>query len=95
MRKVIYKIIYPNGKIYIGKDLTNTLTYFGSVNSAIVELDFTEEQKKDFSIRKVIIFESESEEEINKIEAKLIQSMVQITLKLVTINGQNSKLNHP
>ena len=72
MRKVIYKIIYPNGKIYIGKDLTNTLTYFGSVNSAIVELDFTEEQKKDFSIRKVIIFESESEEEINKIEAKLI-----------------------
>ena len=72
MKKVIYKIIYPNGKIYIGKDLTNTLTYFGSVNSAIVELDFTEEQKKDFSIRKVIIFESESEEEINKIEAKLI-----------------------
>ncbi len=26
--KVIYKITYPNGKIYIGKDLTNTLNYF-------------------------------------------------------------------
>ena len=25
--KVIYKITYPNGKIYIGKDLTNTLNY--------------------------------------------------------------------
>lgn len=27
--KVIYKIIYPNGKIYVGKDLTGTLNYFG------------------------------------------------------------------
>jgi hypothetical protein len=24
--KVIYKITYPNGKIYIGKDLTGSLT---------------------------------------------------------------------
>jgi len=23
-----YKIIYPNGKIYVGKDLTDTLNYF-------------------------------------------------------------------
>ena len=72
MKKVIYKITYPNGKIYIGKDLTNTLTYFGSVNSKLVEADFTEEQMRDFSIRKEIIFESESSEEINKIEASLI-----------------------
>ncbi len=72
MKKVIYKITYPNGKIYIGKDLTNTLTYFGSVNSKLVEADFTLEQMKDFSIRKEIIFESESAEEINKIEPTLI-----------------------
>lgn len=72
MKKVIYKITYPNGKIYIGKDLTNTLTYFGSVNSKLVEADFAEEQMQDFSIRKEIIFESESTEEINKIEALLI-----------------------
>jgi hypothetical protein len=26
--KVIYKITYPNGKIYIGKDLTGSLNYF-------------------------------------------------------------------
>jgi hypothetical protein len=71
-KKVIYKITYPNGKIYIGKDLTNTLTYFGSVNSRAVEQDFSDEELRDFSIRKQIIFESESVEEINKIEAKLI-----------------------
>lgn len=72
MRKVIYKITYPNGKIYIGKDLTNTLTYFGGVNSDEVANDFTEEQQRDFTVRKQIIFESESAEEINKIEARLI-----------------------
>lgn len=72
MKKVIYKITYPNGKIYIGKDLTNTLTYFGSVNSKLVEADFTEQQMQDFSIRKEIIFEYESAEEINKIEASII-----------------------
>ena len=53
--KVIYKITYPNGKIYIGKDLTNTLTYFGSVNSAIVAKDFSCEERRDFTIRKEIL----------------------------------------
>lgn len=72
MKKVIYKITYPNGKIYIGKDLANSLTYFGSVNSELVAKDFSEEQMRDFSVRKQIIFVSESAEEINKIEAQLI-----------------------
>ncbi len=72
MKKVIYKITYPNGKIYIGKDLTNSLTYFGSVNSELVAKDFSEDQMRDFSVRKQIIFESENAEEINKIESQLI-----------------------
>ncbi len=72
MKKVIYKITYPNGKVYIGKDLTNSLTYFGSVNSELVAKDFSEDQMRDFSVRKQIIFESESTEEINKIESQLI-----------------------
>jgi len=70
--KVLYKITYPNDKIYIGKDLTNTLTYFGSVNSDIVEKDFTDNQRKDFTIRKEILFESYDEKEINQIESKYI-----------------------
>jgi len=71
-KKIIYKITYPNGKIYIGKDLTNTLTYFGSVNSEMVAQDFSEEQQRDFTVRKQVIFESNSTEEINKLEAQLI-----------------------
>jgi hypothetical protein len=31
--KVIYKIMYPNGKIYVGKDLTDSINYFGSADS--------------------------------------------------------------
>jgi hypothetical protein len=70
--KVIYKITYPNGKIYIGKDLTGTLTYFGSVNSELVEKDFSAEQQRDFSIRKEILMESEDAAEINSRESKFI-----------------------
>jgi hypothetical protein len=55
--KVIYKITYPNGKIYIGSDLTDTLNYFGSANSKLIEKDFTKEQRRDFTIRKELLLE--------------------------------------
>jgi len=71
-KKVIYKITFPNGKIYVGKDLTNTITYFGSVNSDLVAKDFSEKERRDFTLRKEILFESESAEEINKTEAEFI-----------------------
>ena len=71
-KAIIYKITYPNGKIYIGKDLTNTLTYFGSVNGDYVAKDFTDAEMRDFTIRKEIIFESDDKDEINKIESKFI-----------------------
>lgn len=72
MKKVIYKITYPNGKIYIGKDLTNSLNYFGSANSKLIELDFSEQERKSFTITKEILFESEDNSTINKKEVELI-----------------------
>lgn len=73
--KVIYKITYPNGKIYIGKDLTNTINYFGSAYSKIIEIDFTRDQRRDFTIRREILWESEtaSDSEVNKKEVELIK----------------------
>ena len=71
-RKVIYKITYPNGKIYIGKDLTDSINYFGSAESEHIARDFTKEERNDFTIRKEILMESEDEKEINKNESKLI-----------------------
>jgi hypothetical protein len=41
--KVIYKITYPNGKIYVGKDLTDSINYFGSANGDLIAADFTRE----------------------------------------------------
>ena len=74
MFKVIYKITYPNGKIYIGKDLVDTLNYFGSADSKLIEKDFTREQRRDFTIRKEILFEAENltDKEINKMEVEFI-----------------------
>lgn len=72
--KVIYKITYSNGKIYIGKDLTDTLNYFGSADSKLIEANFTREDMRDFTIRKQILLESESASasEVALQEAKLI-----------------------
>ena len=71
--KVVYKITYPNGKIYIGKDLTDSINYFGSASSELIAKDFTREEREDFTIRKEILFESESEQETNKKEIELIK----------------------
>ena len=74
MRKVVYRITYPNGKIYVGSDLTGTLTYFGSVGSHLVEADFTAEQKLDFTVRKEILWESDTatDSEVRRREFELI-----------------------
>jgi hypothetical protein len=73
--KIIYKITYPNGKIYIGKDLTNSINYFGSADSNLIEKDFTWEQRKDFTIRKEILWESETaiDAEVSRVEAEFIK----------------------
>lgn len=72
--KVIYKITYPNGKIYIGKDLTDSINYFGSASSELIAKDFTRDERRDFKIRKELLWESNdaTNEEVNKYEVKLI-----------------------
>lgn len=74
--KIIYKITYPNGKIYIGKDLTDSINYFGSADSRLIEKDFTREQRRDFSIRKEILWESDTapDNEVNRMEVVFINS---------------------
>jgi hypothetical protein len=74
--KVIYKITYPNGKIYIGKDLTDTITYFGSANAAVIAQDFTREQRRTFRVEREILWESESasDAEVAAKELELIRA---------------------
>ena len=72
--KWIYRITYPNGKIYIGKDLTGTFRYFGSPNSKLLEQDFNKEERNDFTIRREILWQSKdaTDEEVNKKEVYFI-----------------------
>jgi hypothetical protein len=74
--KVVYKITYPNGKIYIGQDVTDSINYFGSAQSELVARDFTREQRRDFTIRRQILWESEtaSNQEVSQKEMELILS---------------------
>ncbi len=73
--KVIYRITYPNGKIYVGKDLTDSINYFGSANSDLIAQDFSREQRKDFTVRKEILWESNdaTDEEVAAVEISLIR----------------------
>lgn len=73
--KVVYKITYPNGKIYIGKDLTGTLLYFGSVDRELVAKDFTLEERRNFTLRKQTLWESEiaTDHEVNLKEIEFIR----------------------
>lgn len=72
--KYIYKITYPNGKIYIGQDLLDEINYFGSADTDLLKGDFTREQMRDFTIRKQILWESETatRQEVNKKEIEFI-----------------------
>lgn len=75
--KHIYKITYPNGKIYVGMDLTGSLSYFGSVDEAHLRKDFSREEMLDFTIRKQIIWESPTatDTEVRRKEIELIRAL--------------------
>ena len=76
--KQVYKITYPTGKIYIGKDSYGSNRYMGSPNPDIVNADFeklTDEQRRDYTIRKEILWESDeaSEAELSAKEVEMIR----------------------
>jgi len=58
--KVVYKVTWPNGKIYVGSDLTDSIAYFGSPDERLIEADFpTREARRDMTVRREILWESE------------------------------------
>jgi hypothetical protein len=71
----VYKITYPNGKIYVGQDVTDSLTYFGSPDTRVVEKDFSAAERKRFTVTKEILWESAtaSREEVNRKESEFIR----------------------
>ena len=76
-RKQIYKITYPNGKIYVGMDLTGTISYFGSPSARakkqiVADLDA---HRLDLTVRKQILWESDTatDAEVRAMEVRLIR----------------------
>lgn len=71
---IIYKITYPNGKIYVGQDRTNSMNYFGSASSALIARDFTPEQRRRFTITREILWEpaAATRSEVTRMEIECI-----------------------
>ena len=76
-RKQVYKITYPNKKIYVGMDLTGSVLYFGSPTAAeqIASDHGLDREDLTFTIRKEILWQSESatDTEVRAMETKLIR----------------------
>lgn len=77
--KQVYKITYPTGKIYIGKQSWESARYMGSPDPTVVNADFAnlpEELRRDYTVRKQILWESESatEPELAAKEVELIRT---------------------
>lgn len=76
--KQVYKITYPTGKIYIGKDSYGSARYFGSPCMDLINTDFgtlPKEKRLDYTIRKQILWESETatEAELSAKEVEMIR----------------------
>lgn len=72
---VVYKITYPNGKIYIGQDVTDSINYFGSASSAAIAMDFPErDSRREFTITRTILWEAQGapKDEVTRKEIELI-----------------------
>nr|MDT0659104.1 hypothetical protein [Micromonospora sp. DSM 115978] len=57
--------------------MTGTLNYYGSASSKLIEADFTAEQRRDFTIRKQILWESEdaTNAEVSRVEVEFIRKL--------------------
>lgn len=77
-RKQVYKITYPNGKIYVGMDLTGTYLYFGSPSAGEQIAADHQTDRSDFTVtlRKEILWESETatDTEVRAKEIELIRA---------------------
>ena len=74
----MYKITYPTGKIYIGKDKYGSFRYFGSPSMELVNSDFSKlpkEKQLNYTVRKEILWESKncSEKELSEKEVEFIR----------------------
>lgn len=74
---IVYRITYPNGKIYVGQDRTNSINYFGSASDTLVAADFTWEQRQRFTVTRDVLWYSEvaTVSEVTAVEVRFIREL--------------------
>jgi hypothetical protein len=73
--KIVYKVAWPNGKIYVGSDLTDTISYFGSPDPKLIAADFPSRSlRRTITVTREILWESQtaSDAEVRRKETELI-----------------------
>ena len=77
MTKIVYRTTYPNGKIYVGMDLTNSINYFGSASEELIARDFSWAERQSFTITREVIWSSEdaTDAEVRRIERDFIVTL--------------------
>jgi hypothetical protein len=73
--KVVYKIVYPNGKIYIGQDRADNINLFDSADSRLIAADLTREQRRSLTVTREIMWKSETatDAEVTAVEIAMIR----------------------
>ena len=73
--KVVYKITYPTGKIYVGKDSVGSARYMGSPDLHLINADFAnlpDALRLKYSLQKEILWQSETATEV-ELSAKEVE----------------------
>jgi hypothetical protein len=75
--KNVIKITYPNGRIYVGQDRTDSINYFGSADRGLIAKDFVRKQRRTFTVTREILWESETATpaEMNQKEIEFIRAL--------------------
>jgi hypothetical protein len=73
----VYKVTYPNGKVYVGQDLLDQITYIESIANDQFKADFPPEREHDFALRKEILWESPTADraEVDRATAEWIRRL--------------------
>jgi hypothetical protein len=55
---VVYLVTYPNGKVFVGRDRSENIAYFGSPDPQVIAEDFTHAERQRFTVTREILWES-------------------------------------
>lgn len=71
---LVYKLTFSNGKIYVGSDITDCASYFGSPSPKQIELDYPVKTGATITLTKEILWHdpSASKSETLKQEREMI-----------------------